>query len=397
MISLRRRAPSNGRLHSTAVLRGGEQIGRVRYARDEHHLVVHELRLDAAIDVGPVLNHLLAAWPDQTPSRLTHYGVDSVEALRWYRSSHLAAGLVLNGTIAERPVIQQFVRCVDITSGEIALTAVFDTELRAIGSVEAPDLRTVHSWFNVPNPLLRIAAVRRLGFDLSLEEELVQRAHLLALVNDASGVRQLACVQLSGFSPRPTLRADPARLLGLLADPLRIPTSLGLTHPPPPGWHPHRARRDARYAVAWILANLVRALGQEPGTAWRAEALTIAGSTLGGAADRLTPARDAFLARLVLQEHEPSEEERGAFGTEEPVDLLDWLRFSVLRGRLIEDLGLTSTDAFAWLARDARLLTDHLDVPGLAAAVYAPSPPIDLQPRPTRLPPWLYRAEAPPG
>lgn len=310
----------------------------MRYAHDPHHLVLYELQV---AQPAPVFARLLAPYPDATPQRLTHYGVESLDLLRWYRDSHLAAGVVLTGTLGEERLTYDPLRCVDLDAPRaVQVSLTFDAALVPIGAPDTPDLATVHAWLSDPNPLLRIAAIRRLGLDRSLPEALAVQAHALALVNEHSGVRQLASVHLSGFSPR--LCADPARLLAIHADPLSVWADLGLPPPSDPGWSPTRARRDARYAVAWIFANLVRAR-QGPDD-WRHAALAALAPVLA------QPPREELVTALVRDEPEA----HLAFGTPEEVGLQEWVAFVLRRERALEELGIA--DPFPWLARDARLL-----------------------------------------
>lgn len=354
--TLARAASPDGRPRRTTVRLAGVAVGTVRYAWDPHHLVIHALDVPAhAVDA--TLSRLLRPY-DGLPARLTHYGVRDAAALAWYRASALLPGLVATGAVDDAHHVYDPLRC--LPSGAPDLTLVYDRTLLPVGAPDQVDLPTAHAWLTDPDLLLRTAAVRRLALDRTIAPDVVDAAHRLALVNEASGVRQLASVALS----RPDLRPEP--LLRLFADPLAVWTELGL---PSPALNAARTRRDARYAVAWILANAVRMGHHE---------------VLAALADRVTATPDeARVRRMVTDEWGA---EPYAFGDEAPLTLADWLRFAIVRERVVAANRLSAVDAFGWLARDARLLLGHL--PALAATTLAPSA-VDVVA--SEMPAWMAR------
>lgn len=354
--TLARAASPDGRPRRTTVRLDGVAVGTVRYAWDPHHLVIHALDV-AEHAVGATLSRLLRPY-DGLPARLTHYGVRDAAVLGWYRGSALLPGLVATGAVDGAQHVYDPLRCVP--DGVPDLTLIYDRGLVPVGAPDLVDLRTAHAWLTDPDLLLRTAAVRRLALDRTITSDVVEAAQRLALVNEASGVRQLASVALS----RPDLRPEP--LLRLFADPLAVWDELGLSRP---ALNAARTRRDARYAVAWILANAVR-MGHL--------------DVLSALADSVTATADeAQVLRMVTDEWGA---EPYAFGDDAPLTLADWLRFAIVRERVVATNGLSAVDAFAWLARDARLLLGHL--PALAEAVLAPS---SIGVAATEMPPWMFR------
>lgn len=354
--TLARAASPDGRPRRTGVRLGGVAVGEVRYAWDPHHLVIHALDVPAhAVDAA--LTRLLQPY-DGLPARLTHYGVRDAAVLGWYRASALLPGLVATGAVDGAQAVYDPLRCVP--AGAPDLTLIFDRSLVPVGAPDLVDLRTAHAWLTDPDLLLRTAAVRRLALDHTIAPDVNEAAHRLALVNEASGVRQLASVALS----RPDLQ--PAPLLRLFADPLAVWTELGL---PRPALNAARTRRDARYAVAWILANAVR-MGH-------LEVLEALAHDLSAQPD------EAGVLRMVADEWGAAPY---AFGDDAPLTLADWLRFAIVRERVVGAHGLSAVDAFAWLARDARLLLGHL--PALQEVVLAPA---EVDVVVAQMPAWMAR------
>jgi len=352
--TLARAAAPDGRPRRTTVRVDSVAVGTVRYAWDPHHLVIYALDVPGAA-VDAALSRLLRPY-DGLPARLTHYGArDAIVA--WYRASPLLAGLVASGTVDSAQAVYDPLRC--LPDGAPDLTLVYDRALLPVGAPDLVDLRTAHAWLTDPDLLLRTAAVRRLALDRTIAADVVDAAHRLALVNEASGVRQLASVALS----RPDLRPEP--LLRLFADPLAVWTDLGL---PRPALNAARTRRDARYAVAWILANAVRMDHHE---------------VLDALAVPATP-DEARVHRMVIDEWGAAPY---AFGDDAALTLADWLRFAIVRERVVAANGHSAVDAFAWLGRDARLLLGHL--PALVEAVLAPST-VDVAA--SEMPAWMVRS-----
>lgn len=370
---------------ATAALHGVEPPVTVAYTASPTHLVLHAVAHPAAL---PLLLH---AYPATGPDRLTHEQLTDLSVLRWYQASALAPGVVLTGTLGERTLTYDPLCCFDLTRAQpLRVQLTYDRTLRPLGA-DPPDWPTARAWLTDPNPIFRIAALRRLALDPAVDPTVAERAHRLALLSDSSGLRQFAGVHWSGFDPHVQVRADPAWLLAQLHDPLRIAAQLDLTAPPQPVWAQALTRRNARYAIAWIFGNLARATPSP----WTTAALHTLRDHLLAALPTLDEARDACLIDLAHDELHPDPDRHFAFGTPDPVDLLAWLRFALLRHRLITDLGHTHTDAFAWMVRDAHLLLDRLHTPALTDRLHAPSPPRPPPAPLDTLPPWLYRAPDP--
>jgi hypothetical protein len=390
--SLERPAELNGQRVTCAILSGERQVGEIDVAAGAHHLFVHDLRMAPGVadEVATgALAELLALYPEGRPPRFTHTGVSTPGLLRWYQQGPLVSGMVLTGTLGARRLTYDPAGCVPVgDDDDVQVVVHWDPPLMESGGAVDPDIHTVARWFEHPNHMLRVAAVRRVSLDASLPEQLRQDTHLLALLNASSAVRQLAAVCLSDATPHASVRVPLDRLLSFLEAPLQLWCQLGMAVPASSSWTPARTRRDARYAVGWILANLVRCHGRRDRHAalWRD-----VGGRLRQAIADATPEREQQLRRLVLAEYEDDPDVHYALGGDGALSLLDWLRFAVLRAHLIAELGLTDTDAFAWLIRDARLLVSHLDDPRITRHVCAEPDLWEDRPAVHQLPKWMYR------
>jgi hypothetical protein len=141
-----------------------------------------------------------------------------------------------------------------------------------------------------------------------------------------------------------------------------------------------------------MLANLIRR--RQAKVEWQHHVIASIAKHLRESLSTPRHSRDARITQLILDEHDHQGDRRYAFGDDAPFELIDWLRFAILRARTMTGLGLDHTDKYAWLARDALLITDVCGDRAVAQYVHAEANIPEL-PHIERMPPWMYRPPAP--
>lgn len=374
--------------------RGEERVCRLEYASWPGYLLLFEVD-------GPygaeVMAALLARLPEP-PARVTHYNVGDQATLRWYQDGPLASGVVLAGYYGPRGLSYDPIGCVDLSAppgpfmeGQppICVVVLYDAAMRTFGEVRDPTPDHAWRWLHDPDANSRIAAIRRFVLDRKIAPDVARLAHHLAMLNEHAGVRQFAAIQLSGYTNDPHLVADVRALHALMVEPWGIARAFGQRPPEIPAASLAQSRRNARYAVAWTLGNLAQTALAPAAAAWVKAAVGTTGELLQEAAARFDAARDRRLYALALAELGDHPVERFAFGADEPLDLLDFLRFAALRWGLVCALGLKAQDRFYWLVDTGAAILRGREGEAAARIVAAP-PPEERRPEVERLPEWIY-------
>ncbi len=390
-------SPEGGTV-ATAFDDGDVACCTLRYATLPDHLLVYAADPAPGQTTEAVLHTLVALlgrWKDGGPERLGHYGVTDPEVLRWYQRGPLAAGVALSGYWGRRSLTYDPIGCVDLSQDPdppmqghpaISIIVTYDRALGPIGAAEDPSRAEVWGWLMQGLGPLRLAALRRLALDPTLDPDLASDSHLLALINADPGVRQFASLHVSGFSAESLVIADIPGLLDVLRSPDAVPALFGAVLPEEsPTWSQRQCRRNARYAVAWTLANLSGQRHSPHAAAWVIDAAAQIDQLL------LTqhpphPSRDLWLYERALAEFNP--DDRYGLGQADELDLMEFLRFAVLRWRVVTALGLQGHDRFYWLADQVSTLTAEL--PEVRRALDAPSPSEHLPRGVEEMPEWLY-------
>ncbi len=384
----------------------GVPVVRMQYAAWPEHLVIYETVLfdDAPEDaLGPLMDVLLDLYPERTPPRLTHSAVHSMSTMSWYANCHLSQGLLICGSYGSRTLFYDPLSNIDLSVAPepmmegfdaLTLTVMFIGQLEDFGQTKHPTLEDAWRWIEEAEALGRFAAIRRLAVEPDVDPEVRRKAILLALLNENSGVRQFAAIHLGGYFPELEVRADVGALCSMMGDPYEIWRMFD--REPDAAWNAFQGRRNARYALAWTLGNICwNALGWGAQEWAQVDAVAVRES-LEESAAAFTPERDVWLFELALAEF--NEATPFAFGTDQPVDLFDFLRFSALRWQMVVRLGMKSHDRFYWLVNTS----DGIVGPGPAGdpdedwtpltpaghMIYAPPPRDDL-PDVAEMPPWM--------
>jgi hypothetical protein len=386
----------------------GERVARMFYAAWPEHLVIYEAAWEPEAPVEAeqlVLQRLLQLYPEETPARITHSGVSSLPTLRWYHGTHLRPGLVVCGSYGSRTLFYDPIGALDLSVepepmlegfAAATLTVMYLSNLRAYGETAQPTLEDVYAWLVEGDAMGRFVAIRRLVVDPHVDPAVTRAALFVALLNENSGVRQFASIHLGGYFPELQIRADVRRINALLADPFEIWAMLGREAPPElPGWDPAQGRRNARYALAWTLGNVCWNAQGWGAVDWAEEEAAEVRALLEASLPRLDAARDRWLYELALRDFSDDPTLRFGFGTPEPVDLLDFLRYAVLRWGIVQRLGFKGVDRFYWLVTSVEGVVGAAPGEGeapaseVAARVYAP-PPSDELPAVNEMPAWMY-------
>ena len=381
---------------------GGVVVARLFYAAWPEHLVLYETRWE---DDAPreaevlLLERLLDLYPERTPARITHSAVASTHTLRWYAAGHLRPGLVVCGSFGSRTLFYDPIEAIDLSAEPeprlegfpaVTLTLMYLSNLRAYGETRSPTLDDVFEWLVEGEPMGRFVAIRRLVVDPAVDLSVTRAALHVALLNENAGVRQFASIHLGGYFPELRIRPDVRGLDALMADPFRIWEMVGRDGSSDvPGWNPAQARRNARYALAWTLGNVCWNAQGWGAVDWAEEEAARVRELITAALPRLDAARDAWLYGLALADFDDGL--RYGLGTEAPIDLLDFLRYAVLRWGIVRSLGLEGEDRFYWLVTTVEGVVGAegaADTPA-ARAVYAPPPRGDL-PAIGEMPEWMY-------
>ena len=324
---------------------------------------------------------------DPPPDWVTHVGVRSPALLAWYRSSSLRKGLVLTGSLGGETLHTDPIELLPISSFKSAsclVTASYHAALDR-GEEVAPKER-ITRWLASSDSLKRLVALRWL-IRKPLPREFVSHAHRLALLDREIAVRQLAAMQLSGDCREPGFVASVEELFAILREP-----GVGEDSPDgEPDFNTKQGHANSRIAVLWSLGLLrTRTDGGRPDLAEIPALIEteILGTPLSAGADRQ-------LYTLAMRELGGAE--AFAMGVDQPLGLLELLRFIVHRHRIISRLKLSASDRYYWLTQTAEAICPSSRSPTqvsgpdprpVAQAVYGPSPQ-EPMPRCTALPSYM--------
>lgn len=392
-----------------AIERDAVRLGTMLYLGWKRHLVIYGVELvegtPGAVEAETV-TALLEQF-DELPEFFTHSAILHPETLHWYADSAYANGTVYCGTIRGHhmyydtyPHLSQAIlngepsEWDDVT--QFVAMCARDADYRVVslgGSAEELGRRLVSGTW-----LSRIVLIRAMSLTTELPNDLIDLAHCYALMDDNYAVRQFASMQMSGFFPGQLYRPSLELQLSHLVDPLQTIALFGERPPVAEGvaWDPMQGRRNLRFALLYSIGNLVWNAGSMAHP-WMedmpARVLAVLESQLP-----LSAERDQALYELAVCELGSTQpHEAFGVGADEPFNLLELLRYTVHRHRVVRRQGVAKEDRFYWLpltldaVAPSPMSPTHYggeDDRPIAIALYGPSPrtPEVLQ---APIPPWL--------
>jgi hypothetical protein len=345
----------------------GVVVARLQYQAWREHLVIYTLTFtdEERPPRGEiyVVQALLSFYEDQTPDRITHSCVQSLDTVKWYADCHLAPGLMVCGSYGSQTLFYDPLDVIDLSVPPVpmmegfpaaTITVMYVHGVREFSEVARPTLEQVHDWMVHGNPLGRFVAIRRLVCNPHADPDVVKSALYLGLLNENSGVRQFSAIHLGGYFPELGIHPDIDTLHRFLRDPLEI---YGLFGKGPvrdvPNWNAAHCRRNGRYAIGWTLGNICWNAMAWGAAEWADRDAARVRELLVEPLAAFTPERDKWLMQRAIAEFTGEGDERFGLGGPEPIDLFDFLRFSVLRWKMVQELSITATDRFYWLVASA--------------------------------------------